>query len=125
MCYGCRRLACAMRILGDMLRQFGFEVFEAGNGREGLDRLRSTGPLDLVLVDWNMPEMNGLDMVLRRAGRAGLRADAADHGDHGNRDRADANCLESVNEYIMKPFTSDVILDKLRLLDILQDAPHA
>ena len=51
------------RILGDMLRQFGFEVFEAGNGREGLDRLRSTGPLDLVLVDWNMPEMNGLDMV--------------------------------------------------------------
>ena len=34
--------------------------------------------------------------------------------------------LESgANEYIMKPFTSDVILDKLRLLDILQDAPHA
>ena len=49
--------------LGRMLRQLGFEVVDAGNGREGLDRLKAMERPDVALVDWNMPEMCGLDFV--------------------------------------------------------------
>ena len=51
------------KLLGTMLGHLGFEVAEAGNGVEGLARIEA-GPLpDMVLVDWNMPEMNGVDMI--------------------------------------------------------------
>ena len=54
----------AMRsILARMLRRLDFEVVEAANGREALERLKGLGKVDLALVDWNMPEMNGFDFV--------------------------------------------------------------
>jgi two-component system chemotaxis response regulator CheY len=54
----------AMRsILGRMLRELGFEVLEAGNGREAIACLEAPGGVDLALVDWNMPEMDGLEFV--------------------------------------------------------------
>src|SRR5215210_7213081 len=48
-------------ILGRMLREFGFDVDEAENGRAALERFRNGDSPALVLVDWNMPEMNGID----------------------------------------------------------------
>ena len=54
----------AMRtILARMLRGVGYEVFQAENGEDALDVVRSQSPLELVLVDWNMPVMNGLDFI--------------------------------------------------------------
>jgi two-component system chemotaxis response regulator CheY len=50
-------------ILKRMLTELGYEVLEAGNGREGLECLRKSGTVDLALVDWNMLEMNGLDFL--------------------------------------------------------------
>jgi two-component system chemotaxis response regulator CheY len=49
----------------------GFEVLEAQNGREGLERIEKTPDIALVLCDVNMPEMNGIEMIeaLRAAGR--------------------------------------------------------
>ncbi len=110
----------AMRgILNKMLGEIGFEVFEAGHGREGLEVLQEIGKPDLILVDWNMPEMNGYDFV------CAVRSD----------DYYDASFLmmvttetemtqvvkaleAGVNEYVMKPFTKEVILEKLDLLGI-------
>lgn len=58
----------AMRmIVVRTLRQAGWsgvEVREAGNGSEALASIRSETP-DLVLCDWNMPEMNGIDLLTR------------------------------------------------------------
>ena len=39
------------------------EVIEAGDGLEGLTAMSEHGPFDMMLIDWNMPNMNGLDMV--------------------------------------------------------------
>jgi two-component system chemotaxis response regulator CheY len=110
----------AMRaILGRILKDLGFEVTEAGHGREGLERLQQTGKLDLALVDWNMPEMNGLEFV---------QAVRADHTYDGmqlmmvtteSEAGAMVNALEAgANEYVMKPFTKDVIVEKLAILGI-------
>ena len=60
----------AMRlILTRIVAQLGFDVVEAGNGKEALDYLTETvlngggETPGLALVDWNMPEMNGLEFV--------------------------------------------------------------
>ena len=53
------------RIEGEILRGLGFSTAEAGNGREALQRLEDDGLPDIVLVDWNMPEMDGLEFIKR------------------------------------------------------------
>jgi len=108
----------AMRsILRRNLEGRGFEVVEAGNGREALDRLSLMRIPDLALVDWNMPEMNGIDFI------AAVRSDP-------NYDRMRVMMVTTeteteqvrralnagANEYVMKPFSTDVLNDKLALL---------
>jgi two-component system, chemotaxis family, chemotaxis protein CheY len=55
--------ATMRRIIKNHLKQCGFEnVDEAENGKEALTQLQSTA-YDLLITDWNMPEMHGLDLV--------------------------------------------------------------
>ena len=51
-------------ILRRLLSELGYEGHEASNGREALERLAEVEPVDLALVDWNMPEMNGYEFVV-------------------------------------------------------------
>ena len=60
----------ARSILSRMLRELGFDVFDAANGQDALARLEENGAADLALIDWNMPVMNGLELV------EAVRADA-------------------------------------------------
>jgi two-component system chemotaxis response regulator CheY len=110
----------AMRaILRQMLGGAGFEVAEAAHGREGLERLRQAGPFDLLVVDWNMPEMDGLSFV------KALRADAAYATvpvlmvTTETEVARMAEALEAgASEYVMKPFTREDLLSKLDLLGL-------
>jgi two-component system, chemotaxis family, chemotaxis protein CheY len=106
-------------ILRQILAPGGFDVAEAGNGREGLERLRGAGRPDLVLVDWNMPEMDGLSFI------KAVRADPDFAGlpllmiTTENELSRVAEALEAgADEYLMKPFTREALLDKLDLLGI-------
>ena len=110
----------AMRIiLKQILESVGGKVEEAGNGKEGLDKLKAMGSADVVLVDWNMPEMNGLEFV-----RA-IRADATHRKTPVMMVTTETEASQmgkalaaGANEYVMKPFTKDVIQEKLKLLGI-------
>jgi two-component system chemotaxis response regulator CheY len=107
-------------IVGKTLRDEGLDVIEAANGREGLDRLRQTPGVDLILVDWNMPEMNGLDFI--KAVRADRTYDAV-RIMMVTTETEQAQVMRALdagaNEYLMKPFTRDVLVAKLSLLDVL------
>ncbi len=106
-------------ILGQILKEIGFEVSEAGHGREALERLKESGALDLALVDWNMPEMDGFEFI--RAVRANHAYDSMRLMMVTTETEMEqvAKALEAgANEYVMKPFTKDVILEKLDLLGI-------
>src|SRR5208282_1755333 len=51
-------------ILGRILRELGYEVCEAGNGKEALKVMETEkARVDVVLADWNMPEMDGLELL--------------------------------------------------------------
>jgi two-component system chemotaxis response regulator CheY len=108
----------AMRsILGRMLRGLGFEVVEAANGRDAIKRLQEAEKVELALVDWNMPEMNGFEFI---------QAVRAEHSYDGvllmmvttetEMEQVSKALAAGANEYVMKPFTQEVILEKLQML---------
>jgi len=106
-------------IVGRILREIGFEVVEAGNGQEALSKLEEVGGVELAMVDWNMPEMTGIEFV--RAVRAESTYDemkmmmVTTESEVGQV----AAALEAgANEYAMKPFTKEIIQEKLALLGI-------
>ena len=111
----------AMRaILARMLRALGFEVIEAANGQEALDRLQTSRELPVVaLVDWNMPVMNGLDFVTKVRARDEWRNIAlmmvTTESEYSQIVRALA---AGAHEYVIKPFTEEAIAEKLSLLGI-------
>ncbi len=110
------------RILGSVVRELGFEVSEAENGREGLEKLiNMQPPAEVVLVDWNMPEMNGLEFVNQ------VRADGRWRGVKLMMVTSETEAGQVVkaltagaDEYVMKPFTKEVLHDKMRLLGIVE-----
>jgi two-component system chemotaxis response regulator CheY len=108
------------RILGTTMRGLGFAVSEASNGKEALETIQDLSGIKLVLVDWNMPEMNGLEFVIHL--RADHRFDSA-FVIMITTETATEQVMKALeagaNEYIMKPFTKEIIEDKLRLLGIL------
>ncbi|MBL9210713.1 MAG: response regulator [Opitutaceae bacterium] len=110
----------AMRlILGRTLRELGFDITESGDGRQALELLNRGEEISLMLVDWNMPVMNGYDFV--RAVRANaLLADVrimmvTTETSLANVEKALA---AGANEYLMKPFTRELLVEKLALLGL-------
>lgn len=113
----------AMRmIISKVLREDGFEVVEAQHGRDGLSKLNETGPLDLAVVDWNMPEMDGFEFLL--AVRADQRFDSMRVMMVTTETEIEhmAKALEAgANEYVMKPFTRASIHEKLEIMGLQMD----
>jgi len=108
-------------ILSRTLADVGYDVCQASNGREALSLLGQAGNVSLILVDWNMPQMNGLEFVRQ------IRSDPRYASvllmmvtTETEIDQMVAALDAGANEYVMKPFTREIIEDKLRLLGALQ-----
>lgn len=115
------------KFLKKILVEAGSEVLEAKHGRDALEVLRQNAAVDLISIDWNMPEMDGMELL------SNIRADHSFDSMQIMMVTTEmemsgvARALEvGANEYVMKPFTKDVILEKLRLLGLLREsAPSA
>jgi two-component system chemotaxis response regulator CheY len=113
----------AMRsILAGILGEVGFEVSLAADAEEALAVLEKDQKFDLALVDWNLPAMSGLDLVIS------IR-DRATHDDiklmmvttETELVRVQEALEAGADEYIMKPFDREMLLEKLALLGIEVD----
>ena len=108
-------------IVGRTLKELGYEVCEAGNGKEALKVMAAEkATVNLVLADWNMPEMNGLELLKQLrldpelASLKIIMVTTENELDHM------VWALEAgANEYVMKPFTKDILREKLELVGIL------
>ena len=110
----------AMRvILSQLLRELHFEVVDAVDGQDAIDKLPNAGQLDLAIVDWNMPRMKGIDFV-RHVRERGLQPQMRIMmvTTETEMDYVQQALTAGADEYVMKPFTKDVILEKLGLLGI-------
>ena len=98
------------------------EVFEAGNGLEALEQLKCRPEIELMLVDWNMPEMNGYELLRAvRAQRAYDRVRILMVTSEAQSEQVIKALSAGANEYLMKPFNRDVLVAKLSLLDVLPE----
>ncbi len=102
------------KILRNVLQQLGFtKIEEAENGVQALKKLRSDS-FDLVITDWNMPEMDGLELLRN------IRADVKlKHlpvmmvTAEAEKDKVIEAIKAGVNNYIVKPFTAETMKQKL------------
>ena len=108
----------AVRLLvGNILRDQGYEVIAAGHGQEGLERLAENPEIRLVLVDWNMPVMDGLEFIQAvRNVRAWDDVRLVMVTTETESEQVQRAIAAGANEYVMKPFTADVLVAKLALL---------
>jgi two-component system, chemotaxis family, chemotaxis protein CheY len=110
----------AMRnILRKIVEPIGFQTSEAGNGIEALARLTEKPETELVLVDWNMPEMNGFEFVkaVRALPQYGTTKLVMITTETEPSKMARA-LMAGVDEFLMKPFTPEMLLDKLQLIGV-------
>ena len=106
-------------ILSRTLQELGFETLEAGNGREALEVLEREGPVHLALVDWNMPVMDGLEFVQAARARPAWSSMRVMMVTTETEIERVVKALEAgADEYVMKPFTRDVIAEKLAILGL-------
>lgn len=106
-------------ILRRALTSQGFEVVEAGDGKQALEQLAKTGPVDLALVDWNMPVMTGYELICEVRSKAEMNRMAIMMVTTETEISQVQKALDAgANEYVMKPFTEEVLKEKLLLLGL-------
>lgn len=106
-------------IVSNILAELGMEVLQAADGVEAQEQTRRNPGVDLMLVDWNMPRLNGLEFV------RWVRSERTHDHVRIMRVTSEAQGAQVIqalqagaNEYLMKPFDKEVLLAKLSLMDI-------
>lgn len=105
----------AVRLVGTrMAKEIGLDPLEAEDGEKALEVARANPDLDAVLLDWNMPVMDGLTFLKK------LREESRDKQPvvvmcttENDMPRIMEAMAAGANEYIMKPFTEEIVREKL------------
>jgi two-component system chemotaxis response regulator CheY len=90
------------------------DVLEANNGEEAISQLSGNMPIDIVLLDWNMPVMDGftaLKNIRSNAAYAGVKVIMCTS--ESEKTKVVEALKAGANNYIVKPFTPDGLKDKL------------
>ena len=102
-----------------ILEDLGYETVEAADGDQGLELVQQDPSLDVVLVDFNMPGMDGISLIRsirdapdrKRLRLVMITTEAA-------LERVREALGAGADEYVMKPFTQDILEEKLRLIGL-------
>ncbi len=103
------------RIIKNTLARLGYkDILEGADGVEGWNVIDANPNVDMLITDWNMPEMNGLELVKK------VRADERFKDlpiimvtTEGGKAEVITALKAGVNNYIVKPFTPQVLKEKL------------
>ncbi|RLB11648.1 MAG: response regulator [Deltaproteobacteria bacterium] len=105
------------KIVKNMLKNLGYEVYEAENGEKALELLYEHDWFDLILLDWNMPEMDGyefLKIVKKNPKWRNIKIMMV------TSENQQQSVLEALNagadEYLMKPFDQKMLLTKIEMV---------
>ena len=105
------------RIIANSLKRLGYpDIIEAENGVDALDKIEGK-TIDLLVTDWNMPEMNGADLVKNiRAMPEYETLPIVMITTRGMKDDVIKAMKLGVNGYVIKPFTPEVLRTKLEAI---------
>lgn len=105
------------RIITNVISQLGIDksdIFEAEDGKVALKILDSGEKIDILLTDWNMPNMNGLELVkaVRKNPNFGKIPILMITTEGGKAEVVNA-LKAGVNNYIVKPFNAEILKEKI------------
>ncbi|MBN4053208.1 response regulator [bacterium AH-315-L15] len=108
------------KVMARMLDQLGHETVEASHGKEALDQLKAHPDIGLMMLDWNMPEMNGIELLeALKAGKGpAVKPTIIMCTTENAMGKIVQAMVKGANEYIMKPFTKEILEEKLAILGI-------
>lgn len=107
------------RVIRRIIETHGFSVIEAEDGKQALDAVK-THPVDLVMLDWNMPVMNGLEFLQALRADTGITQPKVIFCTTENEfSKITAAMSAGADEYVMKPFDEAIILGKLEQLALV------
>lgn len=102
-----------------IMEELGFEVMEAEDGQQALNKVKERMP-EVILLDWNMPIMNGLDFLLHfRQLKESQNTQVIFCTTENDMKKIQEAIASGANEYVMKPFDEEIIRNKLQQLGVL------
>ncbi|WP_428738878.1 chemotaxis response regulator CheY [Sulfurimonas sp.] len=103
------------RIIKNTLARLGYkDVLEGADGVEGWEQMNTHPDIEMLITDWNMPEMNGLELVKKvRADDRFTDLPIIMVTTEGGKAEVITALKAGVNNYIVKPFTPQVLKEKL------------
>jgi two-component system chemotaxis response regulator CheY len=106
------------RIIKNTLKRLGYiDILDAEDGVFANDILNKVNDIDLIITDWNMPNMNGLQLVkLIRKHDTYKDTPIVMVTTEGGKNEVITALKAGVNNYIVKPFTPQVLKDKLNTI---------
>ena len=106
--------------LRGLLEEKGIECEEAGDGQAGMDQMNAGLSFDLALIDWNMPVMNGLEMLkqMRTEGVSDVKVMMVTT--EAENDFILRALDAGADEYLMKPFDDEALTEKLAMLGLVE-----
>jgi two-component system chemotaxis response regulator CheY len=103
-----------------LLTEHGIECEEAADGQAGMDRLHAGAPFDFALVDWNMPVMNGLEMLQQMRADGFTEMKVMMVTTEAENDFIIRALDAGADEYLMKPFDDAALSEKLAMLGLVE-----
>ncbi|OYW14373.1 MAG: two-component system response regulator [Rhodospirillales bacterium 12-54-5] len=99
-----------------------FNVLEAENGQEAVDLVKANA-VDVIILDWNMPVMDGLEcmQVIRADATLAAQPIIIFCTTENEFSKIQTAIMAGANEYVMKPFDEEIIAGKLRQFDLLSE----
>ena len=108
-----------LMMVSDILKELGHEPLTAENGEIAFEMLTSGQQLDLVLLDWNMPVMTGIEFLEKNKAESAFYTPVFMMTTEKSPDKIQRALENGASDYIMKPFTPDILQNKIEMLQEL------
>ena len=100
-------------VVGQMLQDLGHEVVRAKDGKDAIVKVNENSDIGVVLLDWNMPEMDGLEFLEYNQKNKILSCPIIMMTTENKPEKIVKALQNGASEYIMKPFTQDILVSKI------------
>jgi len=108
------------KVMGEMLKRLGLEIFEADHGKAALSQLQKHPDIGLLMLDWNIPEMSGIELLeaVNDKRSSDFSPAIVMVTSENEMSKIEKAMTKGADEYIMKPFTEEILTEKLAILGI-------
>jgi two-component system chemotaxis response regulator CheY len=103
-------------MVSQMLQEEGHNTFWAEDGLKAVEVLKQNKDIHIVLLDWNMPNMNGPDFLEKNLKEKLTTSPIIMMTTENSPEKIQLAIKLGAAEYIMKPFTKDILINKMSMV---------